>query len=816
MYRKILAPFVLLFFAFSALYSQNKGDTKKSIYDETITDETVTSKGIVNLHLVKNTLYLEIPLELIGKPMLFAARVAETSNNKDVIAGQMPSNPLLIEWSYDSEKVYLHENISRNICDDEEEISAGYDKNNLTPILRAFPIKCFNNDSSAILFDVTKYYLSDQKPFSPFIPTSPMDGLFGAQRMSGSFKQEMSSIMSVKSFPQNFNVTTRLVFTVSNSPFTAVVTSSMLLLPDEPMRPRHADKRVGYFTDSKRLYTTKETYLKNIGYINRWRLEPKPEDVSKHKQGELVEPAKQIVYYIDPAFPQEWRPFIKRGVEAWQPVFESIGFKNAIIAKDYPDDPEFDPSDLRNSCVIYSPSDFANAMGPSWTDPRSGEIIQGSVYVYHNVLSLLHSWRFIQTATVDPKARTRNYDIDMMGPLLEYLIVHEIGHTIGLMHNMRGSYAFPVDSLRSPHFTQKYGTTTSVMDYARFNYIAQPGDGVKDFMPKIGAYDFFAIKYGYGIFYDAQTLEEEDKLLNTWVTSLASDPIYKYGEQTLFGKDPASQSESLGDDAVKAGRYGINNLKIINKNLLDWTAEEGKDYEFTLTMYEQIHGQFSRYISHALIYIGGYHTNNAVNGDGQTEIVPVSRKKQKEALDFVLDHVYEYPDWMLNKDVVLLNKTFTNEKINSYPTTVLRGLLSRGTVASVSNLNAICDDPYTVDEYLDDVYSFIWNKAIKNKSLNSKDKSLMYVWVHTILGELEMLPPEPVKPKRLTQEVEIGPTNMTMNSKDAVVRILAKPALFSQLLKVKTLLTGIVQKGNSKDLEYYQYLLYQIDNLLSK
>lgn len=791
----------------TAVYAK---EGNKTLYDETITKDAVSSNGIINIHLVKGTLYLEIPKKIMGKPLLFASKVSGTSNNKDVIAGQMPVDPLLIEWSYDSERVYMHENVSNNICDSSESIVQGYRKNNINPVFRAFPIKCFNNDSSAIVIDVTKYFLSDQKPFSPFIPASPVDAMLGNKKMSGSFKQELSSILSFKAFPQNINITTRLVFTVGAEPFTAEVTSSMLLLPDKPMKPRYADKRVGYFTCNKKFYTSKQDYIKDLKYINRWRLEPKKEDIKKHKSGGLVEPEKQIVFYIDSAFPKEWRPFIKQGVEAWNVAFEKAGFKNAIVAKDYPDSPDFDPSDIRYSCIIYSPSEFANAMGPSWVDPRSGEIVQGSVYVYHNVLSLLHGWRFIQTAAIDPKARAKVYDMELMGPLLRYLITHEVGHTLGLMHNMRGSYAFPTDSLRSPYFTSKYGTTASIMDYARCNYVAQPGDGVRDLLPKLGEYDIFAIKYGYAPVYNTKTPEDEFLILKKWVTSVAKDPVFKYGEQQLLGKDPASQSESLGDDAVKAGYYGIENLKILTNNLISWTSEDGESYDYTELMFKEIHKQFVKYINHCITYIGGQFINNAVAGDGQKEVEPVSVNKQKEALNFVLKQIYEYPDWILNKDIIF-QMPLNIETISSYPSTVIKGLLGKAKIAGIGTLEKITDNPYTVKEYLDDIYLFIWNKTIENRQLDEKDKALQYVWIHTIMDELSMLSPEAGNKSAFrSNDMILAKEVMNSNSKESYVKIVSRPILFSELQKAYNLLNDSLTNSCLADREYYKYLLYEI------
>ncbi len=794
-----------------------KKDSSKE-YSGIITKDATSSKGVIDIHMVKNTLYLEIPLKIMGKPMLFSSKVSQISDNRDVIAGQMPIDPMNIEWSYDSERVYMHEDNNNKLCNPNESIFNGYISNNLTPIFKAFPIKCFNTDSSAIVIDVTKYFLSDEKPFSPFLEASAYDALLGNRRMSGSFKADMSSILSFNSFPENFNVTSRLVFAVSKQPFTAIVTSSMVLLPEQPMRARYADKRVGYFTDDKKNYTTTENYIKDVQFINRWKLEPKAEDVEKHKRGELVEPKKQIVYYLDPAFPQEWRSFMKEGVEDWQKAFEKVGFKNAIVAKDYPtDDPNFDPLDIRYSCIVYATSDFANAMGPSWTDPRSGEILQGSVYVYHNVLSLLHNWRFIQTATVDPKAREKVYSMDVMGPLLRYLIAHEIGHTIGLLHNMRGSYAIPTDSLRSPSYTQKYGTTTSIMDYARYNYVAQPGDGVTQFLPpRLGEYDYFAIKYGYSTLYEAATPEDETKILNSWLTAVCNNPIYKFGDQAIFNlRDPAAQSESLGDDAIKASDYGIKNLKLLVKNLIDWTTEDGETYDFASKKHEEVQFQFKRYLKHSSVYLGGYYINYSVKGDGQQEIIPVSKKKQKEALKFILDQLYDYPNWIMNKELDF-KLAYSSENILSIQKSTLRSLLDISTLGNIGSMAEISNDPYTQKEYLEDIYKTVWNKTNNAKPLNENDKIMQYVWLHSLLGSMQLLPTEATKTK-LTGPLEIGHQNsMNMSTKESNFNILAKPLFFSQVSNARRTLKAAIAQGVAKDKEYYQYLLYELENLFTK
>ena len=480
--------------------TEEKKEEKSKIeaYDKVITADAQTASGIMKIHKVKSVYYLEIPDAQMGKPMLLASRVSSISDNSDFIAGQMPGDPLFCEWSRDDEKVYLLDLSRQASVTATDAVRTSYDRNYMKPVMKAFPIKTFGPDSDAVI-DVTKFFCADEKYMSPFIPASPLDALLGSSRKTGSFKADMSSIVEFKAFPENIMVKSRMVYTVSGSPFTAIETVSMIRLKVEPMRPRLADNRIGYFSNSYMQYSDKKDGTTRYTYINRWDLQPKPEDVERYKRGELVEPAKPIVYYVDDAFPENWKKAVMTGIEDWQMAFEEIGFKNAIVAKEFPkDDPDFDPDDIRYSCVRYATTNVANAMGPSWVDPRSGEIIQGSVYFYHDVVKLVHNWRFVQTSVIEPEARKEVFSDKLMFEMLRYVMSHEIGHTLGLMHNMRASYAYPVDSLRSKTFTDKFGTTPSIMDYARNNYVAQPGDDVTWLQPPlICVYDKFAIMWGY-------------------------------------------------------------------------------------------------------------------------------------------------------------------------------------------------------------------------------------------------------------------------------------------------------------------------------
>ena len=508
----------------------------------------------------------------------------------------------------------------------------------------------------------------------------------------------------------------------------------MILLPKTPMKRRYFDQRVGWFARSQVDYGLDVQESKSLKYLDRWRLEIKKEDIEKFKKGELVIPKKQIVYYIDRATPVKWRKYLKQGIEDWQVAFEEAGFKNAIIAKDPPtkeEDPEWSPEDVRYSVVRYLASPIPNANGPHVSDPRSGEILESDINWYHNVMTLLRNWFFVQTAAINEKARGVAFDDEVMGRLIRFVSAHEVGHTIGLPHNMGSSSAYPVDSLRSASFTKKYGTAPSIMDYARFNYIAQPEDKGVSLMPDIGVYDKHAVKWGYRPILDAKTAKDEKKTLDKWIRDNENSLMHRFGSA---GIDPSSQTEDLGDDAVKASEYGILNLKRIIPNLNKWTSEDGKDYSDLQTMYGQVLSQFNRYMGHVSSNIGGVYQYYKTYDQEGPVYTHVKKSHQIKCMNFLQTQLFKTPTWMIDKNI--LNKIEFAGNVNRIRATqsrTLNSILDFGKMARLIENEAINGaKAYTLSEMMSDLKKGIWEELYTNKPIDVYRRNLQLAYIDRI------------------------------------------------------------------------------------
>ena len=536
---------------------------KETKYDKLFKKQHTVDEGMITLHLLDGKVYFEFPLSLFGREMIMGSTIKSISDNANGVVGAKPSELMHIVFTKVDSTVQMR-NVNTDYIANDANIEKALSKSTVGAVLKNFQIKAYNNDSTAVVFDMTDVFLSHDKKMSPFSEYAA----YASYTRTENFKKDLSFITGVKSFDDNVSVTSSMSYTytmtnaagqtlLKDQPLTAELTRSIVLLPEEVYHPRMADYRIGvFFTPRIQLGSTNSSSLP-VYFANRWRLEPS--DTAAYRRGELVEPVKPIVFYIDNDFPEWWKPYLKEGVEQWQEVFEEIGFKNAIVAKFFPtpeEDPEFDPENIKYSCIRYAPIGIQNAMGPSWVDPRSGEIINAAVYVYHDIVKLITEWRFVQTAQADPDVRSVDLPEEILGDAIRYVLSHEVGHTLGFMHNMSGSSVIPVEKLRDPEFTTETGTTTSIMDYARFNYVAQPGDkerGVKLTPPRFGEYDKWLVKWTYTPVFDVDSFEEEAAITSKWITdSLAANHVYRYVKQQFYSMffDTRSQTDDLSNHAV--------------------------------------------------------------------------------------------------------------------------------------------------------------------------------------------------------------------------------------------------------------------------
>ncbi|MFO8148326.1 MAG: zinc-dependent metalloprotease, partial [Gillisia sp.] len=464
-----------------------------------------------------------------------------------------------------------------------------------------------------------------------------------------------------------------------------------------------------------------------------WRLEVKDEDIEKFKRGELVEPKKQIVYYVDRATPKQWIPFIKQGINDWQVAFEAAGFKNAIIAKDPPtkeEDPDWSPEDVRYSVVRYLASPIPNANGPHVSDPRSGEILESDINWYHNVMTLLRNWFFVQTAAINEDARGVQFKDEVMGRLIRFVSSHEVGHTLGLPHNMGSSVAYDVEDLRDPEFTKKYGTAPSIMDYARFNYVAQPGDGDVALMPEIGIYDKYSISWGYRPILDKKGKEEKETL-DQWILKHAGDPMYRFGSQQRTTIDPSSQTEDLGSDAVLASQYGIANLKRIVPNLIEWTAEDGKNYDDLNTMYGQVLSQYNRYMGHVTANIGGVYEMYKTYDQEGAVYTHVEAEKQKNAMKFLQTELFQTPEWLIDQEIFNKIEFDGNmERVRNFQERTLSNLLDFGRMARLMENSSINGkEAYSLMNMMTDVRTGLWSELNRGGAISNYRRNLQRAYI---------------------------------------------------------------------------------------
>ena len=710
----------------SAESEKKDGDLKP--YAKVITKDAKTDAGLFTVHKVDENYFYEIPDSLFNREMLTVTRIAKTASGIGFGGGKQ--NTQVHRWQKKGNKVLLRV-VSYDIyANDSLPVHEAVVNSNFEPIIQAFDVKTVGKDSisKSTVIDVTDLYTKDVQPLG--LPDRTRKE-YKVSRLDDS----RSYIDTIRSYPENIEIRHVKTYNAGEPPsnesmgsISMEFSNSMILLPEVPMERRYFDERVGWFTTEQTDYGLAAQKSKTVEYLDRWRLEVKEEDMEKFKNGELVEPKEPIVYYIDRATPKQWVPYIKEGIEDWQVAFEAAGFKNAIIAKDAPtveEDPDWSPEDVRYSVVRYLASPIPNANGPHVSDPRSGEILESDINWYHNVMTLLRNWFFVQTAAINEDAQSVAFKDEVMGRLIRFVSSHEVGHTLGLPHNMGSSVAYAVEDLRDPEFTQEYGTAPSIMDYARFNYIAQPEDGDVALMPNIGPYDKYAIEWGYRPIPEKEGREEKE-ILDQWILEHAGDPMYRFGGQQSGVIDPSSQTEDLGDDAMLASEYGIKNLKRIVPNLIEWTAEDGKDYEDLDDLYGQVLSQFNRYMGHVAANIGGVYEYSKTYDQEGAVYTHVDKETQQRAMDFLQKQLFETPEWMINQEIFNKIEFDGNiERIRNMQQRALNNILDFGRMSRLmENEEVNGNEAYTLLDMMTDLRKGIWSEVYSGKKIDRYRRNL--------------------------------------------------------------------------------------------
>ncbi|MGH7665625.1 MAG: zinc-dependent metalloprotease [Gemmatimonadaceae bacterium] len=728
--------------------SQRQQRREPRPYAKVITASAITDSGGITVHRVDDKWFFEVPDSLTGRDMLLVSRIAGVpANFGGFLSAGTSLEERVVRWERTADRVILRSLSFDAFAADSLPIALSVQSNNVGAILAAFPIEAFTDDSTSVVVDVTEFFGGD---------TPGIGGLSAEQRKTYQVKRldpARSFIVSTRSFPLNVEVRHTQTFEAGAPPsdrssgaISLEMSQSLVLLPQDPMRPRYADERIGFFTVSRVNYGLDEQKAASQTFIRRWRLEPK--DPAAYARGELVEPVKPIVYYIDPATPVKWREYVRRGVEDWQAVFEVAGFRNAIIAKDPPtheEDPDWDPEDIRYSVVRWAASLVRNAVGPSTSDPRTGEIIESDITWYHNHMRSYRNRLLIETAASNPATRTLDIPEELMGATMRRVITHEVGHAIGLPHNMVASHSFPVDSLRSPSFAREYGVSATIMDYARQNYVAQPGDGLEstDYIRRLGPFDDFVINWGYRVLPDAATPEEERPILDRWITDQTGPMPYRYSPQFLAGIDPRAQTEDVGDDPIRASTLGVANLKRVVPNLVAWTTRPGENYDDLVEVYGETLGMWYRYMGHVVSLIGGVYVDSKTADQPGVVFRVVPRERQEAALSFLAQHVFRTPVWLAPDSVLArIGPAAGATSLVDRQAALVRQLLD------IRRLDRLAEAPkmdpaegYSAAAYLTDLRRVVWGARAADGGPDANLRALHRVYLQR-LGAV-ITPPDP-------------------------------------------------------------------------
>ncbi len=705
----------------------------RTAYSKLIPPRALTTRGLFITHMVDDKLYFEIPRAALDVEMLVVTTLAKNRR------GGLPGAPLgnrVVRWQRRGDRILLLSPSYTIVADSASPIFRAVENATHPPIVASFEIKAWGPDSAAVI-DVTPLYTTKNPEFGPGV--------------NGNIEKDRTFIERVSAFPENVEVRATHTYTVTppassssarrQPPRTEslVVHWSMVKLPEKPMQPRLWDSRVGYFSVEKTDYGTDEHRVARYRYITRWRLEcPAGQSIP-------CEPVEPIVYHIDPATPEKWVPYVKQGIEDWQAAFEAAGFRNAIVARDAPDAPDWSPEDARYSVVRWMPSPVENAMGPHVHDPRTGEILVADIQMYHNVLNLLMKWYFVQVAPLDERAQRLPFPDSLMGRLLRYVVAHEVGHTLGLQHNMKASSMYPADSLRSVSWLQRMGHVASIMDYSRFNYVAQPEDRIPPglLVPDVGPYDRFAIEWGYKPVPGADSPEAELKELDRRARAQDTVPWYRFSTPGGSGVVAGELTEAVGDaDAIASTRLGLKNIERTVPLLLPAVEREGRDFSQLRELYQALLGQWATELRHVAAIVGGAEGWERRGGQKGVRFEPLPGARQREAVAFLNEAAFRTPEFFLDKEIIRrLDAAGAIARINRSQRRVLEALLDADRIANLLEYEALAgpgDDVYPAREMVGDVRRGVWSELSANRvRIDAGRRLLQHAYIDIVEGVLK-------------------------------------------------------------------------------